>query len=112
MGACMRHVVTKVPNFRHNYCAPTVLRDGAAIAQVHPASSGEPPLSAGPKTTRNFRLFAHLAEPLQKRPTRIVSVSLCFFANAFELFLEAGESFVRKFFQVDKFISSAFQRSD
>jgi hypothetical protein len=43
---------------------------------------------------------------------RIVSVPLCFFANALELFLEAGESFVGKFFQIDKFISSPFQRSD
>ena len=43
---------------------------------------------------------------------RIVSVSLCFFANALELFLKAGEIFVGKFFQFDKFISSAFQRSD
>jgi hypothetical protein len=43
---------------------------------------------------------------------RIVSVPLCFFANALELFLEAGEIFVGKFFQIDKFISSAFQRSD
>ena len=43
---------------------------------------------------------------------RIVSVALCFFANARELFFEAGEIFVGKFFQIDKFISSAFQRSN
>src|SRR5438874_6560897 len=43
---------------------------------------------------------------------RIVSVLLCFFAYALELFLEAGEIFVGKFFQIDKFISSPFQRSD
>src|SRR5213593_5003774 len=43
---------------------------------------------------------------------RIVSVPLCFFTNALELFLEAGEIFVGKFFQIDKFISSPFQRSD
>ena len=43
---------------------------------------------------------------------RIVSVPLCFFAYALELFLEAGEIFVGKFFQIDKFISSPFQRSD
>src|SRR6266487_5974143 len=42
----------------------------------------------------------------------IVSVPLRFLANALELFLEAGESLVGKFFQIDKFISSAFQRSD
>ena len=43
---------------------------------------------------------------------RIVSVPLCFFANSLELFLKAGEIFVGKFFQIDKFISSAFQRSN
>src|SRR6266404_4174878 len=43
---------------------------------------------------------------------QIVSVPLCFFAYALELFLEAGEIFVGKFFQIDKFISSPFQRSD
>lgn len=41
---------------------------------------------------------------------KIVSVPLCFFANALELFLKAGEIFVGKFFKIDKFISSAFQR--
>ena len=45
-------------------------------------------------------------------PASIVSVALCLFANALELFLEAGEIFVGKFFQIDKFISSAFQRSN
>src|SRR6266550_7444933 len=43
---------------------------------------------------------------------RIVSLPLCFFANALELFLEAGDLFVGKFFQIDKFIASAFQRSN
>ena len=43
---------------------------------------------------------------------RIVSVPLCFFANALELFLKAGEIFVGKFFQIDEFISSAFQRAN
>ena len=43
---------------------------------------------------------------------RIVSVPLCFFANALELFLKTSEIFVGKFFQIDKFISSAFQRSN
>ena len=42
----------------------------------------------------------------------IVSVSLCFFANALELFLKTCEIFVGKFFQIDKFVSSAFHRSD
>ena len=45
-------------------------------------------------------------------PVRIISVPLCFFANALELFLKAGEIFVGKFFQIDKFISSACHRSD
>jgi hypothetical protein len=44
--------------------------------------------------------------------TRIVSVPFCFFSNALELFLKAGEIFVGKVFQIDKFISSPFQRSD
>ena len=43
---------------------------------------------------------------------RIVSVPLCFFANALELFLKTSEIFVGKFFQIDKFVSSAFQRSN
>src|SRR5438445_10618026 len=43
---------------------------------------------------------------------RIVSVSLGFFANALELFPEAGEIFVGTFFQLDKFISSALQRAN
>src|SRR5678815_3945850 len=45
-------------------------------------------------------------------PARIISVPLCLFANALELFLEADEVFVGKFFQIDKFISSAFHRSN
>ena len=44
--------------------------------------------------------------------TRIVSVPLCFFANPLELFLKANQIFVGKFFQIDKFVSSAFHRSD
>ena len=43
---------------------------------------------------------------------KIVSVPLCFFANALELFLKAGEILVGKFFKIDKFISSAFKRSN
>ena len=43
---------------------------------------------------------------------RIVSVPLCFFANALELFLKTSQIFVGKLFQIDKFISSAFQRSN
>ena len=43
---------------------------------------------------------------------RMVSVPLCFFANSLELSLKAGEIFVGKFFQIDKFISSALQRSN
>ena len=43
---------------------------------------------------------------------RIVSVPLCFFANPLELFLKTSQIFVGKFFQIDKFISSAFQRSN
>ena len=42
----------------------------------------------------------------------IVSVLLCFFANALELFLKASQIFVGKFFQIDKFIPGAFQRSN
>jgi hypothetical protein len=43
---------------------------------------------------------------------RLVSVPLCFFANALELFLKTSQIFVGKFFQIDKFVSSAFQRSN
>src|SRR4029450_12356444 len=57
-------------------------------------------------------LDACLAPFARLNAARIVSVSLCFFANALELFLEAGEIFVGKVFQIDKFISSVFQRSD
>ena len=57
-------------------------------------------------------LDARLAPFARLNAARIVSVPLGFFANAFELFLEGGEVFVGKFFQIDKFISSAFQRSD
>jgi hypothetical protein len=39
---------------------------------------------------------------------RIVSVPLCFLANALELSLKTGEIFVGKFFQIDEFISSPF----
>src|SRR5205809_7072849 len=55
---------------------------------------------------------ARLAPFARLKASRIVSVPLGFFANAFELFLEAGEVFVGKFFQIYKFISSTFQRSD
>ena len=44
--------------------------------------------------------------------TSIVSVPLCFLANPLELFLKASQIFVGKFFQIDKFVSSAFQRSN
>src|SRR5206468_12085289 len=43
---------------------------------------------------------------------RNFSVPLCFFAYTLELFLKASEIFVGKIFQIDKFISSAFQRSN
>src|SRR4030095_11839318 len=43
---------------------------------------------------------------------RIVSVLFCFFSDPLELFLEASQIFVREFFQIDKFVSSAFHRSD
>ena len=46
------------------------------------------------------------------RTARIVSVALCFFSDSLELFLKASQIFVGKFFQIDKFISSAFQRSN
>src|SRR4030095_3540551 len=57
-------------------------------------------------------LDARLAPFARLTAARIVSVSLCLFANALELFLEAGEIFVGKVFQTDQFISSVFQRSD
>jgi len=44
--------------------------------------------------------------------TSIVSVPLCFFSDSLELFLKTSEIFVGKIFQIDKFISSAFQRSN
>jgi len=40
------------------------------------------------------------------------SVPLCFFSNSLELFLKVSQIFVGKFFQIDKFVSSAFQRSN
>jgi hypothetical protein len=43
---------------------------------------------------------------------KIVSVPLCFFPNVLELFLKTSDFFVGKFFKIDKFISSAFQRSN
>ena len=43
-------------------------------------------------------------------PVRIVFVALCFFSDSLELFLKASQIFVGKFFQIDKFVSSAFQR--
>jgi len=53
-----------------------------------------------------------LSAVLSAHAARIVSVPLCFFANSLELFLKAGEIFIGKFFQIDEFISSAFQRSN
>src|SRR5206468_12229123 len=43
---------------------------------------------------------------------RFVSAPFCFFTNPLELFFQASEIFVRKFFKIDKLISSAFQRSN
>ena len=43
---------------------------------------------------------------------RTVSVPLCFFSDSLELFLEAGDIVVGKFFQIDELISGAFQRSN
>jgi len=48
----------------------------------------------------------------QLNAARNVSIPLCFFANTLELFLKASEIFVGKFFQIDKFISSTFKRSN
>ena len=42
---------------------------------------------------------------------RNASVPLCFFSDSLELFLKVSQIFVGKFFQIDKFVSSAFQRS-
>jgi hypothetical protein len=43
---------------------------------------------------------------------RNVSVPLCFFSDSLELFLKAYQIFVGKFFQIDKFVSSAFHGSN
>lgn len=43
---------------------------------------------------------------------RNVSVPLCFFSDSLELFLKASQIFVGKFFQIDKFVSGAFQGSN
>ncbi len=43
---------------------------------------------------------------------KFVSVPPCFFANTLELFLKTSDFFVGKFFKIDEFISSAFQRSN
>jgi len=58
-----------------------------------------------------FALGSALSAVRSAHTARIVSVPLRFFSNALELFLKAGEIFVGKFFKIDKFISSAFQRS-
>ena len=67
-------------------------------------------VSGAPKSpcpwTRRSERFA------RRHAARIVSVPLCFFANPLKLFLKTSQIFVGKFFQIDKFISSAFQRSD
>ena len=46
----------------------------------------------------------------QLHAARNFSVPFCFFANTLELFLKASQIFVGTFLQIDKFISSAFQR--
>ena len=57
-------------------------------------------------------LDARSAAVRSAHAARIVSVPLCFFPNSLELFLKAGEIFVGKFFKIDKFISSVFQRAN
>jgi len=64
--------------------------------------AGPNPLAPGPRSERFAQLNA----------AKNVSVLFCFFANTLELFLKASQIFVGKFFQIDKFVSSAFQRSN
>jgi hypothetical protein len=67
-----------------------------------------------------FRWQAQIPLPLDVRSERFaqlhaarsVSVPFCFFSDSLELFLKASQIFVGKFFQIDKFISSAFQGSN
>ena len=59
-----------------------------------------------------FALGRGLSAVRSARAARIVSVPLCFFADALKLLLKTSQIFVGKFFQIDKFISSAFQRSN
>ena len=64
--------------------------------------------------------FAQIPLPLDVRSERFAqldaaenaSVPLCFFSDSLELFLKTSQIFVGKFFQIDKFVSSAFQRSN
>src|SRR5512132_3285568 len=57
-------------------------------------------------------LDVRLGRFAQLDAARNFSVPLCFFPYTLELFLKISEIFVCKFFQIDKFISSAFQRSN
>ena len=59
--------------------------------------AGPNPLAPGPRSERFAQLNA----------AKNVSVLFCFFANTLELFLKASQIFVGKFFQIDKFVSSA-----
>ena len=59
-----------------------------------------------------FALGSALSAVRSAHTARIVSVPLRFFSNVLELFLEAGEIFVGKFFKIDELISSAFQCSN
>ena len=65
-----------------------------------------------PKAQGPLLLDVRLGRFAQLGAARNVSVPLCFFSDSLELFLKASKIFVGKFFQIDKFISSAFQRSN
>ena len=71
---------------------------------------GTNPVCVGAKSGARLNALALGRAVRSAHSVKIISVALGFFPNALELFLKAVKIFVGKFFKIDKFISSVFQR--
>src|SRR5260370_39286058 len=90
--------------------APTFNSDKRMSLGTNHVCDGRQSFGGKPKSP--LPLYVRSERFAQLHAARNVSVPLCLFSDLLELFLKTNQIFVGKFFQVDKFVSSAFHRSD
>ena len=91
--------------------APTFDSDKRIASGINRVCDGRQSFVGRPKSPCPWT-FAQRAVRSASCGQECFSVPLCFFSNSLELFLKVSQIFVGKFFQIDKFVSSAFQRSN